>query len=352
MNHSEDKQSKLPTTTEKRKNEHIEVCLQEDVQGVGITNGFERYRFIHNALPEIDFEDIQTATTFLSKTMPVPFLISSMTGGTQLAWEINQRIAQAAEERGWAMGLGSMRAALENPEAEFSFKIRKYAPSIPVFANIGAVQFNYGYGVEQCLRAVDMIEADTLVLHLNSMQEVFQPEGDKNFKQLLNKMEKVIHSLPIPVGVKEVGWGISADSAKRLKEIGVQYIDVAGAGGTSWSQVEKYRTKDALYREMAETFAGWGNPTAECVKEIKQQQAELLCIASGGINNGLEAAKAIALGAHMVGYGRSLLQSSVDSVEQLAERLTKIELELKIAMFGVGAADLSELKGTKHLKSI
>lgn len=335
--------------TTKRKDEHIDICLEQDVQGRGVTNGFERYRFVHNAVPEINFKKIGLESSFLSKKVKTPFLISSMTGGTERAWQINQRLAEAAEARGWMMGLGSMRAALEHSEVEYSFKIRALAPTIPIIANIGAVQLNYGYGQEQCLRVVDMVEADALVLHLNSMQEVFQPEGDTDFSQLLKKIEELSQRLPVPLGVKEVGWGIAGQAAELLAQAGVQFIDVAGAGGTSWSQVEKYRAQNALYREMAETFAGWGNPTAECVKEISQRLPSMLCIASGGITNGLEAAKALALGAGAVGFGRSLLASSIASGEELSSRLEKIELELKIAMFGIGALTISELRGHSSL---
>ncbi|WP_202080500.1 type 2 isopentenyl-diphosphate Delta-isomerase [Caldalkalibacillus salinus] len=338
--------------TEQRKNEHIDIVLHEDVSGEGMTTGLEKYTLIHNALPEVSFEDISLATTFLDKQVKTPFLISSMTGGTQRAWEINRTLAQVAEKRGWAMGLGSVRAAIENKEVRYSFKLRSVAPTIPIIANMGAVQLNYGYGVEECLTAVKVTHADALVLHLNTMQEVFQPEGDLNFSHLLPKIENVVRQVDVPVGVKEVGWGINADVASRLKEIGIAFIDVAGAGGTSWSQVEKYRATSPVMKEVAQTFASWGNPTAECITDIHQEHPHLPIIASGGIRNGLEAAKCLALGAQTVGYGRSILRDASVSVEALEQRLQKIELECRIAMFGVGVSSIVELQKGTSIKKV
>ena len=245
--------------TKRRKSEHIDIALEKDVAGSGITTHFEQYRFIHHALPEIDFSEITLATQFLGKPLKAPFLISSMTGGTERGWEINRTLATIAEEKGWAMGLGSVRAAIEHPETAYTFYVRKYAPTIPILANLGAVQFNYGYGIDQCRQVVELTEADALLLHLNSMQEVFQPEGDTNFKNLLKKIETVCKKLEVPGRVKEVGWGICGETARQLVDVGVSFIDVAGAGGTSWSQVEKFRTQDLLRREAAEAFADWAS---------------------------------------------------------------------------------------------
>lgn len=341
----------LPTSTSGRKAKHIEICLQEDVQGKRITNGLEAYRFRHAALPEIDFESISTETALLGKRLKAPFLVSSMTGGTERAESVNRRLAIAAQEHGWAMGLGSLRAAVEHTELAGSFQVRRYAPDILLIANLGAVQLNYGFGVEQCRRAVEMVEADALVLHLNSLQEIFQPEGNTNFSGLLRKIEELCKGLNVPVGLKEVGWGIDGDTAARLVNAGAAFIDVAGAGGTSWSEVEKHRIQDESMRQAAETFAEWGTPTAECVLDVRAKlpQADCALIASGGIHNGLEAAKAIALGADVAGFGRSLLQSAVDSYDSVDKLFRKLNFELRAAMFGTGSRTVAELK--EHLVS-
>ncbi|WP_127529805.1 type 2 isopentenyl-diphosphate Delta-isomerase [Paenibacillus kobensis] len=337
--------------TAKRKGEHIRICLQEEVAGVGITPGFERYRFRHNALPELRFDSISLETDFLGKRLKAPLLVSSMTGGTDEASAINVRLAKTAEARGWAIGLGSMRAAIENEALADSFRVRHVAPTVPVIANLGAVQLGLGYGTEQCRRAVELAEADALVLHLNGMQELFQPEGDTDFSGLLHRINEVCRQLDVPVGVKEVGWGIDAATAARLHDAGVAFIDVAGAGGTSWSQVEKFRSSDRMRRAAAEAFADWGIPTAECIRDVRQRLPEAVVIASGGLGNGVEAAKAIALGANAVGFGRALLSQAAPAggEEALSSQFEQIEFELRAAMFGIGAATIAELAATDRL---
>jgi isopentenyl-diphosphate Delta-isomerase len=336
--------------TEKRKTEHIRISLHEDVEGKNITTGLENYRFIPNALPEISFEDVSLSASFLGKSMKTPFLISSMTGGTETALKINKNLALAAQERGWAIGLGSMRAAVEKEELAYTFQIRKWAPDIPVIANIGAVQLNYGFGLEECKRAVEIAEADALVLHLNTLQEVFQPEGDTDFSHLLSKIEKLIAGLPVPVGVKEVGMGIDKATAERLISAGVHFIDVAGAGGTSWVQVESYRSEDAARKKAAEAFLDWGLPTSESITSVREVSKKIPVIASGGLKHGVDAAKSIALGADLAGFGRSLLQSAVEKdAEALILQMDRIEFELRAAMFGIGASKIEELKLTKRL---
>ncbi|SDX19297.1 type 2 isopentenyl-diphosphate Delta-isomerase [Paenibacillus sp. CF384] len=348
-----DRQAEEHVQTTKRKGEHIRIVLEEQVKSVGTEPGFEQYRFRHQALPEFDFEEIDIASTFLSKPIAAPLLISSMTGGTAETGAINERLADAAQARGWVMALGSMRAAIEKESLAPTFQVRKQAPSIPIIANLGAVQLNYGYGVDECRLAVEFAEADALVLHLNSLQEVFQPEGNTNFRGLLQRIAEVCRQLQVPVGVKEVGWGIDAETALRLHDIGVAFIDVAGAGGTSWSQVEKYRSRDPLRTEAAAAFAGWGTPTAACVRDVRTALPGTALIASGGLNNGVDAAKAIALGADLAGYGRSLLagaaQPQTIGSESLQRQMERIEFELRTAMFGIGAANLQELRHTKRL---
>lgn len=335
--------------TGERKMEHVRLCLRENVAGEGISSGLEHLVFKHNPLPEVDFDDIQLASYFLGHQLQAPLLISSMTGGSAGTAQINQRLAAAAEARGWALGLGSIRAAVEKEELAYTFQVRKQAPSIPIIANLGAVQLNYGFGVEQCQRAVDMAEADMLVLHLNSLQEVFQPEGNTNFSGLLSRIEEVCSRLTVPVGVKEVGWGIDGVTAARLFSVGVSFIDVAGAGGTSWSQVEKFRNTDPIKRAAAEAFADWGNPTASCIREVQELEQGAV-IGSGGLRNGVDAAKAIALGADLAGFGRSLLGAAVESEELVIERLAQVELELRTVMFGIGVRDIEQLRGTSRLR--
>lgn len=335
-----------------RKLEHIRICLEEPVEGRGVTNGFEAYRFKHAALPELDFAEVKLDTAFLGKKLGAPLLISSMTGGSPETGRINRNLAEAAEERGWAIGLGSARSALEREDLADTFRVRREAPTALLLANLGAVQLNYGMGVAHCRRAVELAEADLLVLHLNALQETFQPEGNTNFGGLLRKIEDVCRELEVPVGVKEVGWGIDGATARRLRDAGVAFVDVAGAGGTSWSQVEKFRNPDPAAREAAEAFAGWGIPTAACVREARAALGDgaYPLIASGGLRTGVDAAMAIALGADAAGFGRALLRGAVESGEAVAARLARVELELRAAMFAIGAGDVGALKATERLE--
>lgn len=333
----------------KRKTEHIRLCLTENVEGVNKSTGLEGISFIHNALPEIDFSNIALDTEFLSKPLKAPFLVSSMTGGSGLATEINQNLAMASEIKGWAIALGSTRALLESKAHEDSFLIRKHAPSVPLIANIGAVQLNYGYGAEECQRIVDLTEADSLVLHLNSLQEVVQDGGDLNFANLLPKIEKICNQLTVPVGVKEVGFGIDGSVAEKLHNVGVSYVDVAGAGGTSWSQVERLRSQDPLKKAAAEAFNSWGLPTKDCIVSVRSRLNETPIVASGGMKTGLDAAKAITIGANVIGYARQLLEAATESVEAVTREMEQIELELKMTMFGIGAQTIEELRNTDRV---
>ncbi|WP_394604377.1 type 2 isopentenyl-diphosphate Delta-isomerase [Fictibacillus sp. UD] len=336
--------------TEKRKTEHIHISLNEDVEGKNITTGLEEYRFVPNALPELSFDEISLSAAFIDKKLRTPFLISSMTGGTETAYKINRNLAMAAQEKGWAIGLGSMRAAVENEDLGFTFQIRKWAPDVPIIANIGAVQLNYDFGLAQCKKAVEMAEADFLVLHLNTLQEVFQPEGDTNFSNLLSKIEKISRSLHVPVGVKEVGMGIDQETAERLISAGVQFIDVAGAGGTSWIQVESFRSKDDIRKEAATAFLDWGIPTAESIVAVRNENKNIPLVASGGLKHGVDAAKSIALGANLAGFGRLLLHSAVEKdPDALLVQLERIQFEFRAAMFGIGAVSIEELAKTKRL---
>ena len=286
-------------TIENRKADHIRINLDEDVGFDRLTVGFENYRFIHQALPELNLKEVDLSTRLFGKTLKAPLLISSMTGGTEQAWQINLNLARAAQQYGVAMGLGSQRAGLVRPETARTFKVRSVAPDILLFANLGAVQFNYGYGLDECKRAVEMIEADALVLHLNPLQEAVQPEGDVDFSGLAKKIEAVCRAIKVPVIGKEVGWGISEQAARMLADAGVAAIDIAGSGGTSWSQVELFRAPDELHKRVAAAFRDWGIPTSESIQMVKRAAPRLPIIASGGLRSGLDLAKAIALGASL-----------------------------------------------------
>ncbi|WP_013323514.1 type 2 isopentenyl-diphosphate Delta-isomerase [Gloeothece verrucosa] len=340
------------TDIESRKAEHLRVCLEEDVQFREVTSGLEQYRFTHCCLPEIDRRDIDLRTTFLGKSLGAPLLISSMTGGTELARLVNTRLATVAQHYRLAMGVGSQRIALEQPHLAPTFAVRSLAPDILLLANLGAVQLNYGCGLEECLHLVDLLEADVLILHLNPLQECVQTKGDTNFRGLLSKIAELCQKLPVPVMVKEVGNGISAPMAKQLIEAGVAAIDVAGAGGTSWAKVESQRAKDKKQRRLGQTFADWGIPTAECITSIREIAPSIPLIASGGIKNGLDAAKALALGADLAGLARPFLEAAVESesaVEQLVEFLIA---ELETALLCTGNTTLSQLKSSGALQRI
>jgi isopentenyl-diphosphate delta-isomerase len=335
---------------EQRKADHIRINLEEDVGFDRLTTRLERYHFTHQALPELDLADVDLATTFFGKSLQVPLLISSMTGGTERAHIINRTLATAAQEAGIAMGLGSMRAAMEEPSLAESFRVvRPVAPDILLFANLGAVQLNYGYTVDDCRRAVEMVEADALFLHFNVLQEALQPEGDTNFSGLLNKIEAVCRNLEVPVVAKEVGWGFSEDTARHLASAGVAAIDVSGAGGTSWSQVEMHRADTEVRRRVAATFRDWGIPTAESIDMARRAAPHLPIIASGGLRNGLEIAKTIGLGAHLAGMAGPFLRAAVVSTEAVLDTIEITASELRTTMFCIGAATLDQLRDTPYL---
>ncbi len=303
---------------------------------------------MHCCLPELNRAEIDLTTTFLGKAVKTPLLISSMTGGTEQARVINQRLAQAAQRYGLAMGVGSQRVAIENSELAKTFSVRQYAPDALLLANLGAVQLNYDYGLSQCQKAVDDLEADALILHLNPLQEAVQTEGDVNFKGLLSKIEQLVRVLPVPIVAKEVGNGISGVMAQRLLDVGVEAIDVAGAGGTSWARVESERAKDPKQRRLGNTFADWGISTAECITQIRalpqRTQLNVPLIASGGLRNGLDAAKTLALGANLAGMALPFLQAASQSVAALDELCEALIAELVTVLFCTGCANLAALR--------
>ncbi|QRN83935.1 type 2 isopentenyl-diphosphate Delta-isomerase [Chloroflexota bacterium] len=329
-----------------RKSEHIRINLEEDVQS-GSTTGLERYRLLHQALPEMDLADIDLSQTLFGKQQPVPILVSSMTGGTDSATRINRNLAIAAQETGLAMGVGSQRAAIEKPELASTFEVRSVAPNILLFANLGAVQLNYGYGVDECRRVVEMIEADALILHLNPLQEALQPEGDHDFSHLADKIGAVVNKLDVPVIVKEVGWGMSRETVRRLMEVGVAAIDVAGAGGTSWSQVEMHRIQNPYRAQTAAAFVDWGIPTADSILNVREESETIPVIASGGLKTGIDIVKCLALGANLGAMAGLFLKAAVESEQAAAQTMQMIVDQVRIAMFATGAKTLADLTPAK-----
>jgi isopentenyl-diphosphate delta-isomerase len=333
--------------TRSRKLDHVRIVLDENVAAKGISTGFAAWRMPHEALPDLEMTQIDLSTSFLGKKLRAPLLISSMTGGAQDVTIINTVLAEAAQHLGLAMGVGSQRAAIGDAGLAASYRVRHIAPDITLFANLGAVQLNYGFGVDECLRAVDMIRADALILHLNPLQEAVQPEGNTDFRGLLPKIGAVCRALPVPVIVKEVGNGISAATARRLVDVGVAAIDVAGAGGTSWSEVERFRHDSAARSaRTAGAFADWGIPTSTAIRHVRGALPHIPLIGSGGIRSGGDVAKAIALGADLVGTAKPALIAAVDSrgVTQVIAELQGFLDELRVAMFCSGCGDIAALQ--------
>ncbi len=335
----------MPKDTEikDRKLDHIRINLEKDVRSA-LTTGLENYHFAHESLPELDLEHTDTSLDLYTKKLAAPILISSMTGGTEEAETINLRLAEAAQAVGVAMGVGSQRAALEHPSQARTFQVRRVAPDILLFANLGAVQLNYGYGIDQCRQAVDMIQANALILHLNSLQEAVQKGGNTNFAGLARKIEVICKKIEVPVIAKEVGWGISERTAGLLANCGVSAIDVAGAGGTSWSQVEMHRAPDEFTRELAATFVGWGIPTAKSILNVKKAAPDMTIFASGGLRDGLDIAKCIALGATLGGMAGNFLKAAAISTEKVIETMKLTKEQIKVTMYASGVGKLRDLK--------
>ena len=321
-----------------RKAEHIRLALDDRMQFA--SHPFERFTFGHDALPDLDFDAIDLSVDFLGKRLRAPLLLSCMTGGTEIAARINRHLAEAAESRGVALGVGSQRKAIEDPSQVASFQVRDVAPTIPLLANLGAIQLNYGYELDQCQHAVSMIGADALVLHLNPLQEAIQPEGQCRFAGLLPKMAEITRQLPVPVIAKEVGSGMSEATGRRLLSAGIKILDTAGVGGTSWARIEAQRAHDVAIGEL---FAGWGIPTPESIQQLRRIEGVTI-IGSGGLRSGIDVAKAIALGADLAGCAQPFLEAAMDSAERVGERIDRIVRELKIAMFCLASPTVSALK--------
>lgn len=337
-------------TTESRKVDHIRINLEENVQFPRVTTGLEHYRFIHQALPEINLDEVDTTISCFGKPLSMPLLISSMTGGTDMAYRINRHLAEAAQKHGIAMGLGSQRAAIEDKNLAYSYQIRDIAPDILLFANLGAVQLNYGYGIDECRLAVEMVGADALILHFNVLQEAVQPEGDTRFAGLLGKVEQVCKTLDVPVIAKEVGWGFSEQNARDLANAGVSAIDVAGSGGTSWSEVEFHRAPTAFHARVAAAFADWGISTADAIQYAIRAAPTTTVIASGGLRNGIDIAKCVALGADLCGLAGPFLKAADQSGEAVHELIRELDAQFRVAMLCCGANDINALKAIQLLE--
>ncbi len=335
--------------TPSRKAEHLRINIERDVASKGVLSGFDDFSFEHRALPEIDFDAVDPSCVVFGRRLAAPLLVSCMTGGTSAAREINRRLAAVAQRRSLAMGLGSGRALIEAPESIESFDVRAEAPDVLLFANLGAVQLNKGYAIAHCRRLVESLRADALVLHLNPLQEALQPEGDTCFRDLLRRIAGLCAEADFPIVVKEVGWGIAAADVRRLFDAGVAAVDLAGAGGTSWSEVERYRLAEAWRARVAAAFAGWGIPTARCLIEARRVAPIETLFASGGIRTGLDVAKAVALGADLAGIAGPFLRAADRGRSEPDSFAQELIETLRVAMFCVGARTLAELRAAPLL---
>jgi isopentenyl-diphosphate Delta-isomerase len=330
-------------STEQRKSRHLDVCLDEDVAS-RLDAGWEAVRLRHEALPEIALADVDVSTTFLGSPLRAPLLISSMTGGTARAAEINRRLARGAEAAGIAFALGSGRAMLEDEALRTTFDVRSVAPKVVLFANLGAVQLNYGVRIEDARRLIDALGANGLYLHLNPLQEAIQPGGDTNFRSLEPKIARLCASLAVPVIAKSVGSGIAPSTAARLVECGVAAIDVAGAGGTSWARVEGKRSGDPARERIAEAFGDWGYPTPRGTAALRAALPQVPLVASGGIRDGVQVAKALALGADLAGLALPFLRAADESEAAVTSLIDELVTALRIALFATGSRRVGELR--------
>jgi isopentenyl-diphosphate delta-isomerase len=327
--------------TEKRKAEHIRICLEQKAQARKATAGFEDIQLVHRALPEVDRKKISLSTSFLGKKFSAPLIVGAMTGGTEEATKINASIAEAVEKLHLGMGVGSQRAAIEDKKLEKTYAIaRKKAPSVFLIANIGGVQLVHGYGLKEVKKVIEMIDADAVAVHLNAVQEAVQPEGQTSFKGVLAKIGEIAGELDKPVIVKETGCGISAEDAKALEAAGVKAIDVGGAGGTSFAADEYYRSTNQ--NNMSEIFWDWGIPTAVSLIETTQS-VNIPVIASGGVRSGLDIAKSLALNASLTSISQPVLETAVKGAKETEKLLSRLIDELRNAMFLVGAENLEAL---------
>ncbi len=329
--------------TNDRKLEHINIVNQAEKVDRK-KNFFDRIHLVHRALPEIDFDEVDTSITFMDKQLSFPLLISSMTGGAQeIAQRINKNLALAAEETGVALGLGSQRVMFTHPKARPSFEMRQYAPSALLIANLGAVQLNYGFGLEQCRDAIQTVGADALYFHLNPLQEAVQPEGDTKFSGLAEKIGEMALQLEQPVIIKEVGAGIGVKDIELLIRHGIRYIDVAGCGGTSWSRIENFRRDENTSDDLGLLFQDWGNPTPLLLRAMQPFLSQISVVASGGLRSGVDMAKAVILGARLCGMAKPFLKPAMESPEAVIQIIRQLHREYKTVLFLLGIKRTNEL---------
>ncbi len=332
-----------PDPTSMRKVQHVKIVLEKNVQHT-TPPGFDDVNFYHYALPELNFSEINTETTFLKRKFSLPFMVLSMTGGHETVEKINKDIAMACEEKNIVMGVGSQRAMIEKPELTRTFKVKDVAPKVFLCGNVGGYQLTR-YPFEKIETMVSSIEADALCIHLNPLQEIVQPEGDHNWKGVLAAIERTCDKIGIPVIAKEVGAGINTEVCKELESAGVSAIDVSGTGGTSWAGIEVHR-KGA---DAGNLYWNWGVPTVTALQEASKA-VKLPLIASGGVRNGLHVAKAIRLGATLAGGASPFLKrQNTGGSQGVKEEIEKWETELKIAMFLTRSRNLQALKKAKML---
>ncbi len=342
----------MTNTINNRKLEHLRAIANDpDVERYA--TGFDSIQLCHRALPDIDFDAIDTRVPFLGKTLSFPLLVSSMTGGDSAEIvRINRNLASAAEHCGVAMAVGSQRVMFGTSAARESFELRHLAPNAPLLSNLGAVQLNLGFGIEECQEAVDILQADGLYLHLNPLQEAVQPEGDRNFANLKQHIADVVQNLRVPVLLKEVGSGMSKADIISGITAGVRHFDVAGRGGTSWSRIEYHRTND-IGDDLGLQFQDWGLTTVQSLREAtsccETHAPDAVLIASGGLRTGIDMAKAIILGAHMCGIAAPLLYAAQESSEAAVAKIESLKRAFTTAMFLLGCANCSELRGNTSL---
>ncbi|MFZ4807137.1 MAG: type 2 isopentenyl-diphosphate Delta-isomerase [Hyphomicrobiaceae bacterium] len=340
----------MTSSIEQRKSEHVEVVLTRNVGFRSVTTGFEAVRFEHVALPELSLDGVDTTCRFLGRTMRAPLIVSSMTGGPARAESINIAIARACNRQGVGFGVGSQRIALESGQARgLGRNLRDLAPDVPILANFGAAQIARGDGPDLMRRAIEMIDADGLIIHLNPVQEAVQSGGDTDWRGLLAGIERLARATDRPIVVKEVGFGISGAIARRLWDAGIAIIDVAGAGGTNWAAVEAERATDPHDRAVADGFRDWGIPTLQALEAVRAACPQATIIASGGIRDGVDVAKAIRMGADLAGLAAGVLAAADDGEEALAHRLGVIIAQLRIVCFATASADLTALRHARLL---
>jgi isopentenyl-diphosphate delta-isomerase len=342
-----DQYSESSDQFERRKGDHIRLSLDARVQAEGLS-GFDDIRLVHEALPELNFDEVGLFCSSLGEKIPTPFLVSSMTAGHAASIDLNVRLARACELRGWRMGVGSQRRELSDVTASREWKnVRKLAPKVQLLGNLGLSQL-IQTPIQQVQKLADDLEASAMIIHLNALQECLQPEGTPQFKGGLKALEKLTKGLSVPVIVKETGCGFSKSTLQQLRNTGVATVDVSGLGGTHWGRIEGFRNPEL--KSVADTFADWGISTVESVISAISIKPRFEVWASGGVRTGLDAAKLLALGARSVGVAKPILEAALKDEKALLDRMAQMEHELKIALFCTGCQNVSQLRKKKVWK--